>query len=95
MNSSTAICNQNHYRTELCNSKCFPSDFSNIDSTKISLSNSAFIYFLILNCSLIINHKDLKIVNRVDMLNNQIVITPSTSAYRSQPIIKFLPNIKN
>ena len=78
INSSIPICNQNHHRTEFCNSKCIPSDFSNIDSTKISLSNSAFLYFLILNCSLITNPKDLKIVNSVNMSNNQIVINPST-----------------
>ena len=55
INSSIAICNQKHYRTELCNSKCIPSDFSNTDPTKIILSISAFIYFLILTSSLISN----------------------------------------
>ena len=37
VSSSISICNQKHYRTELCNSKCIPSDFSNTDFTKIIL----------------------------------------------------------
>ena len=85
--SSIPICKQKHYRTKLFNSKCFPLDFSNIDTTKINLSNSAFIYFLILNRSLIINSQDLKIVNSVNMSNNQIVINPSISG--SQVTIDF------
>ena len=79
INSSISICNQKHYRTEFCNSKCIPSDFSNTDFTKISLSNSAFIYFLILNSSLISNPSDIKLINSVNMSNNQIVVNPSTS----------------
>ena len=79
VSSSISICNQKHYRTELCNSKCIPSDFSNTDFTKIILSNSAFIYFLILNSSLISNPSDLKLINSVNMSNNQIVVNPSTS----------------
>ena len=58
INSSIPTCNQKHYRTELYNSKCIPSDFSNTDPTKIILSNSAFIYFLILNSNLISNPSD-------------------------------------
>ena len=79
VNSSISICNQKHYRTEFCNSKCILSDFSSTDSTKIFLSNSAFIYFLILNSSLISNPSDLKFINSVNMSNNQIVVNPSTS----------------
>ena len=79
ISSSNQICNQKHHRTELCKSKCIPSDFSNTDPTKILLSNSAFIYFLILNCSLIINPTDLKIIKSVNMSNNQIVLNSSTS----------------
>ena len=79
VNSSISICNQKHYRTELCNSKCIPSDFSYTDFAKIFLSNSAFIYFLILNSSLISNPSDLKLINSVNMSNNQIVVNPSTS----------------
>ena len=79
VNSSFSICNQKHYRTEFCNSKCILSDFSSTDSTKIFLSNSVFIYFLILNGSLISNPSDLKLINSVNMSNNQIVVNPSTS----------------
>ena len=79
INSSIPSFNQKHHRTELCNSKCFPSDFSIIDTTKITISNPAFIYFLILNCSLIMNSQDRKIIKSVNMSNNQIVINPSTS----------------
>ena len=79
INSSIPICNQKHHRTELCNSKCIPSDFSNTDSTKFFLSNSAFIYLLTLNCSLIVNPTDLKLINSVNMSNNKIVVNPSTS----------------
>ena len=79
VNSSISICNQKHYRTEFCNSKCIPSDFSSTDSTKILLSNSAFIYFLILNSSLISNPSDFKLINSENMSNNQIVVNPSTS----------------
>ena len=60
---SIPICNQKHYRTELCNAKCNPSDFSNTDPTKIVLSNSAFIRFLILNSSLISNPSDFKLIS--------------------------------
>ena len=79
VNSSISFCNQKHYRTEFWNSKCIPSDFSRTDSTEIFLSNSAFIYFLILNSSLITNPLDLKLINSVNMSNNQIVVNPSTS----------------
>ena len=79
INSSIPICNQKHYRTELCNSKCIPSDFSNTDPTKIVLSKSAFIYFLILNSILISNPSGFKFKNSVNMSNNQIVVNPSTS----------------
>ena len=79
INSSIPICNQKHCRTELCNSKCIPSDFSNTDPTKIILSNSAFIYFLILSSSLISNPSDFKIISSVNMSNNQIVVNPATS----------------
>ena len=72
INSSILICNQKQYRTELFNSKCIPSDFSNTDPTKLFLSNSAFIFFLILNSSLISNPSDFKIINSVNMFNNQI-----------------------
>ena len=43
VNSTVPICNLKHYRTKFCSSTCIPSDFSNIYSTKISLSISAFI----------------------------------------------------
>ena len=43
--SIVPICNLKHYRTEFGNSKRIPSDFLNIDSTKFSLSNSAFLFF--------------------------------------------------
>ena len=56
-----------------------PSNFSSTDSTKIFLSNSAFIYFLILNSSLISNPSDLKLTNSVNMSNNQTVVNPPTS----------------
>ena len=79
VNSSISNCNQKHYRTEFCNSKCIPSDFSSTDSTKIFLSNSAFIYFVILNSSLISNPSDLKLIKSVNMSNNRIVLNPSTS----------------
>ena len=79
INSSIPICNQKRHRTELCNSKCIPSDFSNTDPTEIFLSNSAFKYFLIPNCSLISNPTDLKLINSVSMSNNQIVVNHSIS----------------
>ena len=87
INSTVPICNSKQYRTEFCNSKCIPSDFSDIDPTKISLSNSAFLYFLVLNCSLIINSQDLKNVRSVNMSNNQIVFNLSTSG--TQVTIEF------
>ena len=80
VNSSISICNQKRYRTEFCNSKRIPSDFSSTDSTKIYLFYlEAFIYFLILNSSLISNPSDLKLINSVNRSNNQIVVNPSTS----------------
>ena len=79
INSSIPICNQKHYRTALSYSKCIPSDFSNTDPTKIFLSNSAYIYFLIFNSSLISNPSDFILINSVIMSNNQIAVNPSTS----------------
>ena len=48
INSTFTICNLNLQRTDVCNFNCIPSDFSNIDSTKMSLSNFAFLYFVFL-----------------------------------------------
>ena len=94
VNSSISFCNQKPYRTEFCNSKCIPSDFSSTDSTKISLSNSAFIYFLILNSSLISNPSDLKLINSVNTSNNQIVVNPSTSGIQVSIDFQIFPEHK-
>ena len=45
INSTLPICNLKLSRTELCNSKCIPSDFLNIDSTKISYQILLFYIF--------------------------------------------------
>ena len=70
---------ENHNRTEFCTSNSIPSDYSNTNSLIISISNSAFLYFLILNCSIFISALDTKIVNTVSKENSKIVIFPSTS----------------
>ena len=47
MNSTFPICSSNHNKTEICTSKCIPTDYSNTSPIIISISNSAF--FLLLN----------------------------------------------
>ena len=51
---------ENHSRTEFCTSKCIPSDYSNTNSLLISISNSSFFFFSILNCSIITSALDKK-----------------------------------
>ena len=53
INLSFPIFSSNHNRTKVCTSNCFPTDYSNVNPITISISNSAFFYFLILNFRLI------------------------------------------
>ena len=92
INSSFPICSFNHRRTEFCTSNCIPTDYSNTNTLIISISNSAFLYFLILNCSLINSHVDKKIVDTVNMNNKNIVINPTTSGISVDLEFKLLPN---
>ena len=92
INSSFPICSFNHRRTEFCTSNCIPTDYSNTNTLIISISNSAFLYFLILNCSLINSPVDKKIVDTVNMNNNNIVINPTTSGISVDLEFKLLPN---
>ena len=52
INLTFPICSSNHNRSEFCNSKCIPTDYSNTNTMIISISNFAFFYFLILNCKI-------------------------------------------
>ena len=60
INSTFPICSFNHKRTEFCTSNCIPTDYSKTNTLIISISNSAILYFLILNCSLINSPVDKK-----------------------------------
>ena len=92
INSSFPICSFNHRRTEFCTSNCIPTDYSNTNTLIISISNSAFLYFLILNRSLINSPVDKKIVDTVNMNNKNIVINPTTSGISVDLEFKLLPN---
>ena len=60
INSTFSICSSNHNRTEFCTSNCIPTDYSNTNPIIVFISNSAFFYFLILNCRLINSPVDKK-----------------------------------
>ena len=60
ISSTFPICSSNHNRTEFCTSNCIPTDYSNTNPIIISISNSAFFNFLILNCRLVNSPVDRK-----------------------------------
>ena len=87
--STVPIYDLKHCKTELCNSKFFPLDFSNIDFTKLSIKTCIFIFLSLNFFSLITSPQDSKIIKKKTekMSNNQIVIKPST--YSIQVTVEF------
>ena len=95
INSTSPVCSFNHKRTEFCTSNCIPTDYSKTNTLIISISNSAFLYFLIRNCRIINSPIDKKIVDTVNMNNKNIVIDPTTSGISVDLDYPLLPDHAN
>ena len=95
INSTIPICSSNHNRTKFCTSNCIPTDYSITNPIIISISNSAFFYFLILYCRLINSPVDKKSVATDNMNHKNIVINPSTSGISVDLDLSLLPDHAN